>query len=1653
AFAFSDAFDCLKLQFRKSVLHNFLIRSARSGGHRTLPGDRSARLVRSNFALQVYAHRPIVVISTRSYSLFCWRNTSLYQTQRFSTTSDDVDHQEAQNCSASPLPSVDEYWPSCVPMTRLSIDEWQKLTSDFSCRLINKKTFEKFHVRLSPSGDGLVFPLFSHTGQYIAQSPVLLRMMQFDSVEDGSLPCTKSTGNGLFGYNTVSSKNDVVVLVMTEWDAMFVHQQSGLPVVAFSGDAVTFESEVLGLIAGFRKVIFWFPSSEIDRVKQFMAILGPERSYYISPSLLKGMTIKEYYSKPPRKSLTVLQCLSKCLRMFHPYISSVNELRKSVFDYVYHQGLCQGFAQWNRLSVLNSYLGGLRPGELTVFSGPTGSGKTTFISLYSLDLCEQLDKQALYSIEREMLWRQLLLSLTSRKVDETVTREELESMYDRLALLPLHFTRFNGSFEFRDVIHAIEHHIEICDIRHVVVDNLQFLAGAVEQHLTDRFAVQDMVFSEFRRIASEKSVHLTLVVHPRKEMDSGQLTLNSLYGGVKASQEADNVYILQVRQMLEPGGTPKIHRYFQILKNRRMGELEIGNRLELKFNHETLTHRIIVVLFCGLLLVELFSLSRLCCPPKEMTSRRVAIAAAKDDATRYPPNLVRNQKHSALFFLPAVLIEQFRFFLNLFFLIMALSQFLPQLRIGYLSTYWGPLVSKLSFLSSFENLNFQCFVLTITICREAYDDFKRYVRDKELNSMLYELVTPIGSKMTKSSSIQVGDVLKIHKDQRIPADAVLLHTSDKVGACFVRTDQLDGETDWKLKIACPLAQQVDNELALFDMNMEIFAEKPQKNIHVFFGTLKTSDQFGEQEEALNVDNILWRDTVLAAGSAVCAVVYTGCETRAALNTSQPRSKVVSCLLLLLFRQLLKVGLFDREVNNLTKILFVLAFLLALLMVGLKGFIGVWPVTFFRFLLLFSYVIPLSLRVNLDMAKVVYAWLISKDKEIPGTVVRSSTIPEELGRIQYLLCDKTGTLTQNNMIFKKLHLGTVMFNQETFDEISSQLRLAFSSDSEASGTQSLTFKVRLALEALVLCNNVTPVQDDDSEADETQNSYQASSPDEVALVSWACDMGLKLLYRDLNTIIIKDPLNREQSYKILQTFPFTSERKRMGIIVQKEGTDEITFYIKGADVVLQPIVSYNDWLEEECANLAREGLRTLVVAKKVLTVQQYKAFSVNAFHASYDKAKLSLYDRQTKVNEVVSMLERDLQLLCLTGVEDQLQVDVRITLELLKNAGVKAWMLTGDKVETAFCIAKSSGLISRGQNVFRCPTVHTPREALQELEKLRSCSSSLLVISSASLEFYLAYLPEEFINASSACTSVVCCRCSPEQLIHNFSSKKAEVVRTLKKYNGGKLVAAIGDGGNDVSMIQAADVGIGIVGKEGRHASLAADFSITQFRSLARLLLWHGRLCYRRSCSLSQFVIHRGLIITTMQAVFSCIFYFASVSLYPGMLMVLYSTVYTMFPVFSLVMDRDAKEKVVLTFPDLYKDLVKGRSLSLKTFLIWFLISMYQGAVIMYGGIFLFESDFIHIVSISFTSLVITELIMVALTIHTWHWSMVAAECLSVTIYVLSLLFLPNVFDIKYVRTWSFIWKTLVLTTISCLPLVLLKLVRLMFAPPNYAKLS
>uniref|UniRef100_A0AC35FEP9 P-type ATPase C-terminal domain-containing protein n=1 Tax=Panagrolaimus sp. PS1159 TaxID=55785 RepID=A0AC35FEP9_9BILA len=328
---------------------------------------------------------------------------------------------------------------------------------------------------------------------------------------------------------------------------------------------------------------------------------------------------------------------------------------------------------------------------------------------------------------------------------------------------------------------------------------------------------------------------------------------------------------------------------------------------------------------------------------------------------------------------------------------------------------------------------------------------------------------------------------------------------------------------------------------------------------------------------------------------------------------------------------------------------------------------------------------------------------------------------------------------------------------------------------------------------------------------------------------------------------------------------------------------------------------------------------------------------------------------------------------------------------------------------------------------------------------QSKNNVALVMQGSSLDICLQYYETEVAELICECVAVVCCRCSPEQ--------KAQIVNLLKRYKKPARIAAIGDGGNDVSMIQAAHAGIGIDAREGKQASLAADFSITQFHHICRLFLVHGRFCYKRSCSLAQFIMHRSLIITIIQAIFSCVFYFASISLYQGILMAAYATAYTMLPVFALVIDQDVSSANALTYPELYMELRKGRSLSFKTFCLWILASIYQASVIMYGALFAFDLDMIHIVAISFTALILTELIMVAMTVNRYHWIMLIAQGLSLLFYAASLLILDDVFDRQFILSWTFLVKTLTITVISCLPLYILKLLQHRFSPSSYEKVS
>ncbi|KAJ1515464.1 putative aminophospholipid-translocase [Coelomomyces lativittatus] len=940
-------------------------------------------------------------------------------------------------------------------------------------------------------------------------------------------------------------------------------------------------------------------------------------------------------------------------------------------------------------------------------------------------------------------------------------------------------------------------------------------------------------------------------------------------------------------------------------------------------------------------------------------------------------------------------------------------------RIGYLITYVGPLV----------------FVLLITMLKEAVDEYKRYKRDQEINTQPYRVLHQDTWKSLPSSQLQVGHVVVVEKNQRVPADLIVLRTKDTSGTCFIRTDNLDGETDWKLRVAVPFTQQksmgewekekgsgAGDVLLDFTSSYElpvsvIEVEPPNKEIDTFQGNF-TSDH---HTEPLSVENVVWMNTVIASDTIVGCVIYTGTDTSASMNTTQAKN--------------VKMGLVDLELNRLSKVLCVFTLCLAFIMIMLAGFHPTSGVDFIRFIILFSCIIPISLRVNLDMGKLVYSYFINNDAAIPNTLVRNSTLPEELGRIQYLLTDKTGTLTKNEMEVKKFHVGTMSFGADAMYEAKNLLLETIFKKSPIGKTRVMGTRIRDLVLAIALCHNVTPIA---SESNGIQ--FQASSPDEVALVQWASAMDVCLVHRDLKTIrlLIRQELTYE--FEILHVFPFTSESKRMGVLLRDTHSQEVLFYQKGADTVMSKLVQYNDWLDEECDTMAREGLRTLVIARKRLSATTWSQFQT-AFH----EASTSMKGRSEGMQRVVqNYLEYDLELLGVTGVEDKLQDDVRTTLETLRNAGIRIWMLTGDKLETATCIALSSKLISRRQSIFTMSkdTIRNVTDAHEALHRLAHLKEACLIIDGIALALCMEVCLGEFLDVATQLPAVICCRCSPTQ--------KASITQHIKLYTGLR-VAAIGDGGNDVSMIRSAHVGIGVVGKEGKQASLAADFSMTQFSHLSRLILWHGRNSYQRSAKLSHFVIHRGLIISIMQAVFSSLFYFAPIALYQGMIMLGYTSFFTSAPVFSLVLDTDVTPELALLYPELFKDVVKGRSLSSKTFVLCLMISVYQGGAIMLLATLLFEQEFVHIVSISFTALIFNELLMVALEITTWHRYMLFSLLGTLFVYIFFMLMLLE-FDLNFILSIPFVWKVLIMTAVSTMPLIIIKRAKLYFAPPNYQKI-
>ena len=1029
-------------------------------------------------------------------------------------------------------------------------------------------------------------------------------------------------------------------------------------------------------------------------------------------------------------------------------------------------------------------------------------------------------------------------------------------------------------------------------------------------------------------------------------------------------------------------------------------------------------------------------------------------------------NKEENNKYNLITFVPLVLFNQFKQFGNFFYLLMSIAQFFPDLKVGYLFTYISPL----------------SFVVCVSMAKELYDDINRRIQDKKTNSAKINVLVPSPDKtnfeyLSKSASdLLVGDIIELKKNTRVPADIIVLKTINESNdnQAFIRTDQLDGETDWKLRKAPGMTQGMP-EKNFFTCNAYVECEPPSKLIYNFEGVINCKDEEGSKREPLNLENTMWASTVVASLKVIGIVIYTGKETRARMNSSTPK---------------VKIGILDQELNRSNMYLFGIMLFVAFILATAKGFSLKFFYTFIKYVILFCAIIPISLRVNLDVSKTYFSYVINRDKDIPETIARNSTIPEELGRISYIFSDKTGTLTKNEMVFKKIAMETEQFGEDDFEDLkailsdeckdndaplldlinleskmsevtsySESLNIDPSLSDKSLGMEKKRSKkirrhrnklIRDTITSMVLCNNVTPVVDDQ---DETKITYQASSPDEVALVKFAETLNMRLVHRTDSEIKIKDSADNFEEFEILANFPFSSDTKRMGIVLKNKKHGHIIYYLKGAENVMMKFVKkeYVGYISENAENLATKGLRTLVLSQKIISQEDF-----DKWNGEYKEALTSMENRQEKITQVVSKLENNMEFLCVTGVEDLLQDDVAMTIDNLRNAGMKVWMLTGDKVETATCISISAGIKAKNHKIFTIRNDEFAHESLagdiiklkelfREYQKKTDIEPNIFIIDGDTLDLALKNCEEDFFRTSMQAPSVVCCRCSPTQ--------KRIIVKTIKKYTNART-AAVGDGGNDVAMIQEADVGIGIVGKEGLQASLAADYSIKEFRSLSVLLLWWGRIAYKNTSTMANFIIHRGLVISMNQFIFSCVFYFNPVPIYSGFLSFGYSTIFTSLPSISVLLDQDVAKDNVIKFPTLYKILLKGRELNFKSFLFCLFKSIFQAAVIMLGSFVLFSDNiYLKIVTVTFTALIYLEILNVYLDITTYHWFMWVAFGSTCVVYLLTIWILKYYLDIYFIFKANIFWKIPILSIAAWAPFFIGKKIKKKCFPETVEKLK
>ncbi|KAG6839959.1 hypothetical protein C0991_010024 [Blastosporella zonata] len=818
--------------------------------------------------------------------------------------------------------------------------------------------------------------------------------------------------------------------------------------------------------------------------------------------------------------------------------------------------------------------------------------------------------------------------------------------------------------------------------------------------------------------------------------------------------------------------------------------------------------------------------------------------------------------------------------------------------------------------------------------------------------------------------LEVGDIVLLRDNDQVPADIVVLSTSDADSMCYLETKNLDGETNLKPRRAVKGTSAIQSEEDIERASFYLDSEPPHQNLYLYHGILRYKDPAnGEQKaESVTINELLLRGCAIRNTSWIIGlVVFTGADTKIMLNggkTPSKRSKI------------------ERETNFNVFVNFGLLTAMCLVAAILSGVAdsqtgtstsyfeqGSDPtssdvvnaiVTFVSCLIAFQNIVPISLYISIEIVKTIQAYFISQDIDMYYQTFDTPCIPktwnisDDLGQIEYVFSDKTGTLTQNIMEFQKCSVHGVTYGEgvteaqrgaatregkaDTLDPAELNEKLA-TLKHQMLATMERSFKNRYLqshkmtlvspqiaedltnrasdqrahliafFRALAICHSVLADKPDPT-GDPYHLEYKAESPDEAALVAAARDAGFPFLGKSKDGIDI-EVMGQRERWTPLKLLEFNSTRKRMSVVMRNPD-GRLILYCKGADSVIYERLAkdHDPVLKEKTSKdmemFANNGLRTLCIAYRWLDEDEYMVWS-----KKYDDATNSIDNRDEEIDKANELIEHSLRILGATALEDKLQEGVPEAIETLHQAGIKLWILTGDKLQTAIEIGFSCNLLkntmdimilsadsmekTRAQiegglnkiaSVFGPPTWDTRKRGFFPGAK----ASFAVVIDGDTLRHALTpELKELFLNLGTQCETVVCCRVSPAQ--------KALTVKLVKEGRNA-MTLSIGDGANDVAMIQEANIGIGLFGLEGSQAAMSADYAFGQFRFLTKLLLVHGRWSYQRIADMHTF-------------------------------------------------DQDINAKAALAFPQLYVRGIRGLEYTRTKFWLYMLDGLYQSAVVFF----------------------------------------------------------------------------------------------------------